>query len=140
VACVSAMRRRWSGRSRRAINFGQATTRLATIAEYSFGRLLVNGDEETHDLIVLPGRVVRNWRRRDGHRLGLGDLADVIDELPAQLIVGTGAYGRLTVDPHALERLRARGIDVEALPTADAVDRYRQLDPDQTAAALHLTC
>jgi hypothetical protein len=113
---------------------------MATIGDYSFGRIVVDGQEETRDLIVLPGRVIRNWWRRDGHGLVLDDLADVIDELPERLIVGTGAYGQLTPDPHTLERLRAHGIGVEALPTADAVNRYLQLDPNHTAAALHLTC
>jgi hypothetical protein len=113
---------------------------MATIDDYSFGRIVVDGQEETRDLIVLPGRVVRNWWRRDGHGLVFEDLADVIDELPERLIVGTGAYGRLTPDTQALERLRARGITVEALPTADAVSRYLQLDPNHAAAALHLTC
>jgi hypothetical protein len=36
--------------------------------------------------------------------------------------------------------LRARGVDVGVLPTAEAVRRYAQLDPHKTAAALHLTC
>lgn len=113
---------------------------MARIGAYSFGRIVVDGQEETRDLIVLPGRVVRNWGRRDGHGLVLDDLADVIDELPEWLIVGAGAYGRLTPDPQTLERLRARGINVETLPTVDAVNRYLELDPNHTAAALHLTC
>ena len=113
---------------------------MARIEGYSFGRIVVDGSEETRDVIVLPGRVVRNWWRRDGHRLVLDDLADVHDELPERLIVGTGAYGRLRPDTEALERLRARGIHVESLPTADAVERYLRLDPDHAAAALHLTC
>jgi hypothetical protein len=54
--------------------------------------------------------------------------------------VGTGAYGRLKPDPGTLETLRRRGVRVEVLPTADAVERYRALDPEKTAAALHLTC
>jgi hypothetical protein len=29
---------------------------------------------------------------------------------------------------------------VEALPTGEAVRRYDALDPNRTAAALHLTC
>jgi hypothetical protein len=29
---------------------------------------------------------------------------------------------------------------VEVLPTAQAVQRYGELDPARTAAALHLTC
>jgi hypothetical protein len=112
----------------------------ATIGDCSFGRIVVDGQEETRDLIVLPGRVVRNWWRRDGHGLVLDDLANVIDELPERLIIGTGAYGRLRPDPQTLDRLRGRGTDAKALPTPDAVHRYLQLDPDRTAAALHLTC
>jgi hypothetical protein len=54
--------------------------------------------------------------------------------------VGAGAYGRLQPDPKAIEELRGRGIEVETLPTAEAVRRYGELDPRRTAAALHLTC
>jgi hypothetical protein len=43
-------------------------------------------------------------------------------------------------DPEAIEQLRRQGVKVEALPTADAVRRYGELDPARTAAALHLTC
>ncbi len=107
---------------------------------YGFGRVTIDGREETRDVIVLPERVVRSWWRREGHGLVLEDLADVLDELPERLLVGTGAYGRMRRDPGALEALRARGVDVEVLPTEEAVERYRQLDPRKTAAALHLTC
>jgi hypothetical protein len=113
---------------------------MPTLEGYRFGRLTVDGTEKTRDVIVLPERVVTNWWRKDGHRLVLEDLADVLDELPERFIVGTGADGRMEPDPDALERLRARGIEVEALPTAEAVERYAQLDPRRTAAALHLTC
>ena len=54
--------------------------------------------------------------------------------------MGTGAYGQMHTDPEAMDELRRRGIEVEALPTAEAVRRYRELDPRRTAAALHLTC
>ena len=113
---------------------------MARIEAYSFGRLIVDGREETADIIVLPDRVVRNWRRRDGHSLVLEDLDDVVDELPGRLVIGTCANGRLHPDPVTLELLRQRGIDVEALPTEEAVRRFQELDPAATAAALHLTC
>ncbi len=113
---------------------------MPRIANYSFGRVSVDGSEETRDVIVLPGRVVRNWWRRDGHSLVLDDLEDVVDELPARLVVGTGAYGRLRPEPQTLEGLRARGVEVEVLPTEEAVLRYAALNPAETAAALHLTC
>ena len=113
---------------------------MPKIDEYGFGRIVVDGVEQTRDVILLPGRVVTNWRRQDGHSLVLDDLAAVLEELPERLVVGTGAHGRLTPDPDTLERLRERGIEVEALPTGEAVRRYEALNPDRTAAALHLTC
>jgi hypothetical protein len=112
---------------------------MPAIDGYSFGRVTIDGREETHDVIVLPERVVRDWWRKEGHGLVLEDLEEVLDDLPERLVVGTGAYGRMRPDPGALETLRARGVDVEVLPTADAVQRYAQLDPKMTAAALHLT-
>jgi hypothetical protein len=54
--------------------------------------------------------------------------------------VGTGAYGQMRPDPEAVEQLRQRGVEVETLPTDEAVRRYGELDPRRTAAALHLTC
>jgi hypothetical protein len=113
---------------------------MPAIEGYGFGRVTIDGREETRDVIVLPDRVVRGWWRKEGHGLVLEDLDAVLDELPERLLVGTGAYGRLRPDPAALDSLRARGVDVEVLPTAQAVERYGQLDPQKTAAALHLTC
>jgi hypothetical protein len=113
---------------------------MARLQDYSFGRIVVDGEEHDRDLIVLPERVVANWWRRDGHSLALEDLREVHDELPEKLILGTGAEGRLRPSAAVLEELERRGIDVEVLHTADAVRRYGELDERRTAAALHLTC
>ncbi|HEY3022408.1 MAG TPA: hypothetical protein VGK11_02095 [Actinomycetota bacterium] len=51
---------------------------MAKIRDYRFGYVVVEGQQETRDLIMLPRRVVRNWWRRDGHALVLEDLADVL--------------------------------------------------------------
>ncbi len=113
---------------------------MARLEGYSFGRVVVDGREETKDVIVLPERVVRNWWRREGHSLVLEDLEAVLDELPARLVVGTGAHGRMRPDPETIEKLRGRGVEVEVLPTEEAVRRYQAANPAETAAALHLTC
>ena len=113
---------------------------MAELRDYSFGRLVVDGDEHRRDLIVLPRRVVADWWRRDGHSLAIEDLDEVIDELPERLVLGCGHDGRLEPDPAVVEALRQRGIEVEAMPTAAAVDRYGELDPARTAGAFHLTC
>jgi hypothetical protein len=113
---------------------------VARLEGYSFGRVTVDGAEQTRDLIVLPDRVVTNWWRQDGHSLVLDDLEQVIDALPERLIVGVGAHAQLHPDPATIVELERRGTTVECLPTADAVRRYGELDERHTAAALHLTC
>ena len=113
---------------------------MPRLEAYRFGHLIVDGKEQTRDLIVLPERLITNWWRIEGHRLVLDDREDVQQDLPEHLIIGTGAYGQIRPDPDTVEELRRGGIQVEALPTADAVRRYEELDPHRTAVALHLTC
>jgi hypothetical protein len=113
---------------------------MANIQSYEFGRIVIDGTEHTRDVIILPDRVVSNWWRKDGHSLVSEDLEDVAAELPDRVVIGAGAYGRLKPDAGAIDDLRARGIEVEVLDTGDAVTRYRELNPAETAAALHLTC
>ncbi|HZD80846.1 MAG TPA: MTH938/NDUFAF3 family protein [Actinomycetota bacterium] len=113
---------------------------MARLEGYRFGRIVVDGQEQTRDLIVLPNRVVTNWWRKDGHGLVLDDLEEVLDELPPRLIVGAGALERLRPDPGTVQTLAERGIEVEVLPTPQAVARYTSSDHAVVAAALHLTC
>jgi hypothetical protein len=117
--------------------------RMARLTDYEFGRIRVDGTEHTRDVIVLPERVVGDWWRRNGHSLVIDDLDEVADELPERLVVGCGHDGRLRPDPSVVEALARIGIEMEALPTADAVRRYTELEtenPAAVAAALHLTC
>jgi hypothetical protein len=113
---------------------------VSRIAEYEFGHVVVDGRPLTRDVIVLPGRVVPNWWRKDGHSLCIEDLEGVLGELPPHLVVGTGHDARMRPRPEALQELEGRGIEVEILPTAEAVRRFGELDAATTAAALHLTC
>jgi hypothetical protein len=116
---------------------------VARIEDYSPGRVVVDGVELDRDVIVLPDRVLPNWWRRDGHSLVVEDLEEVLDELPQHLIVGCGYAGRLEPSPAVIEALGARGTQVEALRTEEAVARFGELEernPAAVAAALHLTC
>jgi hypothetical protein len=116
---------------------------MSRIEGYSPGRVVVDGVEHTRDVIVLPDRVVADWRRRRGHSLVIDDLDEVLGELPGRLIVGCGYVGRLRPDASVVEALAKRGVEVEALPTDRAVARYGELQGSNraaVAAALHLTC
>ena len=129
----------WGGPGLTAANAGNLSD-MARLEDYRFGRLTVDGQEHTRDLIVLPDRVVSNWWRREGHSLAMEDLDEVLDELPGRLVLGIGAQSRLRPDPAVIAELERRGVQVECLPTEAAVRRYVDLDERDTAAALHLTC
>ena len=90
---------------------------MGRIAGYRFGHVTVDGRELTGDVIILPGRVVENWWRREGHELAWVDLEDVVDDLPERLVVGTGADERMRPDPEVFDRLKERGVEVECLRT-----------------------
>lgn len=68
---------------------------MARVEHYSFGRIVVDGREEQTDVILLPDRTVSHWWRRQGHELVIGDLAEVLPELPERLLIGTGMDGRM---------------------------------------------
>jgi hypothetical protein len=111
------------------------------VESYEFGRIVVDGQSYESDLIVLPERVLSGWWRRKGHRLGAGDLDAILEAEPEVLVVGQGAYGRLSVSGKAARALKDAGIELIIEPTKRAVETYNQLREERrAAAALHLTC
>jgi hypothetical protein len=100
-------------------------------------------DEETYtqDLILLPDRVAANWWRKDGHRLDVEDLQEVLDAAPDVVVVGTGAYGRMQVPKETQQAIEAAGIELQAARTNQAWQTYNDLrERRRTAGAFHLTC
>jgi len=111
------------------------------VESYSFGQMVVDGETYTNDLILLPGRVVPNWWRDQGHRLRVDDLEDVLDAQPDVLVVGTGAYGVMDVPQSTRQAIREAGIELRVAQTGDAWRTYNDLQDRQRAAgAFHLTC
>lgn len=112
------------------------------IEAYSFGRIVIAGREYTSDVIIYPdGRVQGSWWRASGHRLSLADIGGLVGSRPDVIVAGTGSSGMMVPDKELADRLRERGIVLESMPTADAVERYNRVAVDRRAGAcLHLTC
>lgn len=116
---------------------------MIQINNYTFGRMSVSGTSHTSDLIIYPdGRVQGNWFRQSGHFLVQADITDLINAKPAEIIVGTGASGRMQVDPGLINALAAEGIGLEILPTGRAVELFnrKQGQGQSPGACFHLTC
>jgi len=110
------------------------------LSGYHFGRIEADGVLYHHDLVVLPTEV-REWRRREGHRVHPEDLEPALAEAPLVLIVGAGFSGLLQVTAEAVRLLQENGIELIAVKTGEAVEAYNDLShAKRTCALLHLTC
>lgn len=112
------------------------------IDSYSFGRMVVDGREYDEDLIIFPDRIKAHWWRGDGHTLSIADLEDVIKYKPEILVVGTGASGRMQVEPQTKDALRREGIKCVVELTGDAKKIFNEHVKKGTnvVGAFHLTC
>ena len=113
----------------------------ASIDSFRFGQIAVAGQIYTSDLILLPERILPNWWRKSGHRLAIEDLAAVLQSAPEILIIGQGTNSRMLIPKETWQALAEARIEVLALPTPEACQRYNHLcSQHKVAAALHLTC
>lgn len=112
------------------------------IDSYSFGRIVIDGQEYTSDVIIYDNRVDASWWRKEGHKLHPEDIIDALKEQPDILVIGTGYAGVMTVPKKTIEYITARGVDVKIEKTGKAVDLFNALQGKKKSviAALHLTC
>jgi hypothetical protein len=94
------------------------------------------------DVLILPdGTIISPWWRRDGHRLELEDLEQLLDAGPVVIVAGTGASGLMKPAAGLAESLAGRSIELIALPTEEAVQTYNRVAGNRrTGGCFHLTC
>ena len=115
---------------------------MSLIQEYSFGRIRIDDETFTSDVIIYPDRVT-DWWREDGHYLQPHDIPDVLAAAPDVLVVGTGHSGIMRVAPETEHACVERGIEIIKQSTVEAVRIYNELvsmGDRKVIAALHLTC
>jgi hypothetical protein len=112
------------------------------ISHYEFGRIAIADKTYTSDVIIAPEQVIDSWWRKQGHKLQVEDLDDIVNAKPDLLIIGTGYYGRMQVPVETKQYLEEQGIKVHQAKTRDAVAEFNQLQKEyaRIVAALHLTC
>ena len=112
------------------------------ITNYRFGTIEIDRTPYRSDVIIGSGKVIDNWRRKEGHKLQAEDIASIIAEKPDILVVGTGYFGRMTIPPETRRTLEAHRIVLKAAKTGDAVAIFNKLQQEcaRAAAAFHLTC
>jgi len=109
------------------------------IEDYSFGKIVIDGESYNDDVILLGEKVIDGWWRKRGHRVIKEDLKEVLDYDPDILIIGTGNSGRMKVPSDLQKKLN---FEVESYPTKKACERYNKLirSDKKIAGGFHLTC
>jgi hypothetical protein len=112
------------------------------IDSFQFGQITVDGRSYDSDIIILGDSVQSNWWRKQGHSLSPEDIQSIIEAKPSTLVVGCGASGLMKVAEETRQVLNENNIQLEALDTGKAVQRFNELRQGgaNVAAALHLTC
>lgn len=112
------------------------------IESYRFGAINIDGVEYKSDVVVTPEGVFPNWWRIEGHKLHFEDIEQFLSKSVIDiLVVGTGASGVMKVTEELLRELKARGIEVIALPSGEACEVYNRLkDQKRVMGVFHLTC
>jgi len=111
------------------------------IEHYSFGSIIIDGQNYTSDVIIFPDHIQSSWWREQGHRLSLADIEPALESKPELLIVGQGASGMMKIDSDLTRQLDARGIELIAVDTAQACEIHNRLEREKAlVTCLHLTC
>ena len=114
------------------------------IESYDFGSIVIKAKRYTSDVIVFPERVIKGWWRKEGHRIYIEDLKEILNHEPKPevLVVGTGYYGIVKILPEVETVLKSQRIELVAQPTKEACQTFNKLlkSNRQVAGAFHLTC
>jgi len=111
------------------------------IDSYRFGEMRIGGKSYRRDLIIMPDRIIDNWRRKEGHRLAIYDLSQITFTGIDCIIIGTGKFGMMKVDNEVVNYFNEQQVKVIILKTADAVQKYNEMFGEKRlSAAFHLTC
>ena len=111
---------------------------------FSFGSIEIDDATYEYDVVIDRGKILKRKKKpskRFQDEFGHTPLS-VEEDIPwkcKQLIIGTGAYGRLPVMEEVKREAQRRHVELSVLPTAEAIKKLGQ-DPDDTNAILHVTC
>ena len=112
------------------------------IEQYSFGKIAIKGRMYTNDIKIICGRVVPDWWRKNGHRVEIHDIADILKENTDIFVLGKGKPGLMKSTDSLRKFLQKKEIELIEVSTPKAVDTFNKLlkEGKSVSAGFHLTC
>jgi hypothetical protein len=111
---------------------------------FVFGSIRIDGRTYEHDVVIDLGAVRKREKKASRPlRVTYGHTPlSILERIPwncHRLVVGTGVHGALPIVPELSREAERRGVELVAVPTADAIALLQE-DGRDTNAVLHVTC
>ncbi len=111
---------------------------------FVFGSIRIDGRTYEHDVVIDLGAVRKREKKASRPlRATYGHTPlSILERIPwncHRLVVGTGVHGALPIVPELSREAERRGVELVAVPTADAIALLQE-DGRDTNAVLHVTC
>lgn len=122
------------------------------IEDTEFGSITIDGRRYDHDIVIHDGKILKRKkeisREKHGtsHKLSQEEMGEYLEEVSSgeveTLIVGTGQYGRLSLQDGTKRLLREKDIEAVELKTPEAINRFEgEGGPEgKKLGIFHVTC
>lgn len=109
---------------------------------YRFGSMDIAGTTYQADLKIIGQQVIPHWWRKEGHKVFVEDILDILEAQPSVLVIGCGSPGMMKPSNEVRRVCADKGIELIHEPTEAAVRTFNALVKagKKVAGAFHLTC
>ena len=121
------------------INYRELNT---MITEFSFGRIVVEGQTCNTDIKIVQGHLEPDWWRKSGHCVEIDDVQDILGSGSEILVIGTGQPGYMRIAESLRRHLESKNIQLIEEPTAKAIQTFNRLysEGKPVSAGFHVGC
>jgi len=115
---------------------------IAMNLEFSFGRIVVDGQICNSDIKIVRDKLVPDWWRKSGHTVAIEDVQDILDSDSTILVVGKGQPGYMRVTESLKEHLNKNDIELIVEQTSDAIKIFSRLmqEGKRVSGGFHVGC
>ena len=112
------------------------------ISEFSFGRIVVDGQTCNNDIKIVQGKLVSDWWRQSGHLVEIDDVQDILDSDSEILVIGKGQPGYMRIADSLRRRLAKHNMLLIDEPTPEAVRTFNRLHcaGKRVSGGFHVGC
>ena len=112
------------------------------ITDFSFGRIVANGQTYTNDIKIVHGTLVPDWWRKSGHNVEIEDVQDALSTELEILVIGKGQPGYMQAADSLRQHLANKNVMLIEEPTAQAIETFNRLYKEgrRVAGGFHVGC